>query len=106
MDFQSITSSLTVDQAKNGSLITIAVCVVLLLLILKFISSVVTKIIFTVILAVIGGVAYSQRASLNDCAQKISREVQGNTGVTSVTCTFFGQDIAIPRFSDTQKITK
>ena len=106
MDFQSITSALTVDQAKNGSLIAIAVCVILLLVVLKFISSVVTKIIFTVILAVVGGVAYSQRASLNDCAQKISREVQGDTEVTSVICTFFGQDIAIPRFADTQKITK
>jgi di/tricarboxylate transporter len=102
MDFQSITSSLTVDQAKNGSLIAIAVCVLLLLIILKFISSVVTKIIFSIILTAIGGIAFSQRASLADCASKISQQVQGNTNGPSVTCTFFGQDIAI----DTQKITK
>ena len=102
MDFQSITSSLSVDQAKNVSLIAIAVCVVLLLLILKFISSVVTKIIFTIILTLVGGAAYSQRASLADCAQKISQEVQENAGATSVTCTFFGQDINL----DTAKITK
>ena len=102
MDFQSITSSLTVDQAKNGSLIAIAVCVILLLGILKFISSVVTKIILTLVLTLIGGVAYSQRASLADCAEKISQEVQGNTSAESVNCTFFGQDISI----DTAKLIK
>jgi large-conductance mechanosensitive channel len=102
MDFQSIASSLTVDQAKNGSLIAIAVCVILLLVILKFISSVVTKIILTLVLTLIGGVAYSQRASLADCAEKISQEVQGNAGAESVNCTFFGQDISI----DTAKLIK
>ena len=102
MDFQSITSALTVDQAKNGSLIAIAVCVILLLVVLKFISSVVTKIIFSIILTAIGGVAFSQRSSLADCASKISQEIHGNTNVSSVTCTFFGQDIDI----DTEKIPK
>ena len=102
MDFQSITSALTVDQAKNGSLIAIAVCVILLLVVLKFISSVVTKIIFSIILTAIGGVAFSQRSSLADCASKISQEIQGNTNASSVTCTFFGHDIDI----DTEKIPK
>jgi large-conductance mechanosensitive channel len=102
MDFQSITSSLTIDHAKNGSLIAIAVCVILLLVVLKFISSVVTKIILTIILTLIGGVVYSQRASVADCAEKISQQVQGNTGAVSVDCTFFGQDISI----DTAKLIK
>lgn len=102
MDFQSITSALTVDQAENGSLIAIAVCVILLLAVLKFISSVVTKIIFSVILTLIGGAAYSQRASLADCAQKISDEVRGGTTAVSVNCTFFGQDISI----ETAKLIK
>lgn len=90
----SFIQALNLNQAKNGSIIAIAACVVLVLLVLKFISSLVVRLVLSVVLAALGVVVYTQRASLIDCADKITASASGeSTG--SVTCSFFGKDVNI-----------
>lgn len=76
----------------------IVVCVAVILLVLKFISSLIVRLVLSVVFAVLGVVVYSQRASLVDCAEKISTSVsEGSAGSTgsAVSCTFFGRDVTI-----------
>lgn len=96
MNSESLIQALNLNQAKNGSIIAIAACVVIVLVVLRFISSLVVRLVLSVLFAALGVVVYSQRASLVDCADKISTgaTTSGAAG-TSVTCTFFGRDVKI-----------
>ena len=98
MPTQSLVQALDLNQAKNGSLVAIIVCVAVILLVLKFISSLVVRLVLSVVFAVLGVVVYSQRASLVDCAEKITASVSGETvtpAANAVSCTFFGRDVTI-----------
>ncbi len=88
-------TAMTVDSAKN---IGIAVAVALLALMVVtawLIKNVTTKLITVVI---IGGLAFgvwTQRSSLQDCANKVKdRGVLGDK--TEITCSFLGSDIKVP----------
>ena len=91
---QTLVQALNLNQAKNGSIIAIAACAVLVLLVLKFISSLVVRIVLSVVFAALGVVVYSQRASLVDCADKLTASTSAPSA-GSVTCTFFGRDVKI-----------
>ncbi len=80
----------------------IIVCVAVILLVLKFISSLVVRLVMSVVFAALGVVVYSQRASLVDCAEKITSSVSDSvsdgaaiSGNSAVSCTFFGRDVTI-----------
>lgn len=95
---QSLIQALDLNQAKNGSVVAIIVCVAVILLVLKFISSLVVRLVLSVVFAALGVVVYSQRASLVDCAEKISASVSADAATTAaegVSCTFFGRDVKI-----------
>jgi len=104
MDTQTLAQALNLDQAKNGSIIAIIVCVALVLLVLKFVSSLMIRLAMSIVFAAFGVVVYSQRASLVDCAKKVSdqvstREITGAAQADDVkvyvTCRFFGRDVSI-----------
>ena len=90
----SFIQALNLNQAKNGSIIAIAACVVLVLLVLKFISSLVVRLVLSIVFAALGLVVYTQRASLIDCADKITTSASGGSS-GPVTCSFFGKDVKI-----------
>jgi hypothetical protein len=95
---QSLIQALDLNQAKNGSIVAIIVCVAIILLVLKFISSLVVRLVLSVVFAALGVVVYSQRASLVDCAEKITSSVAesaDSSTTDAVTCTFFGRDVSI-----------
>ena len=94
MSSDSFVQALNLNQAKNGSIIAIAACVVLVLLVLKFISSLVVRLVLSVVFAALGVVVYTQRTSLLDCADKITASASGDTS-EPVTCSFFGKDVKI-----------
>ena len=94
MSGDSFVQALNLNQAKNGSIIAIAACVVLVLLVLKFISSLVVRLVLSVVFAALGVVVYTQRTSLIDCADKITSSASGSTS-GPVTCSFFGKDVKI-----------
>lgn len=91
----SFLQALDLNQAKNGSVVAMVVCVAAILLILKFISSLVVRLVMSVVLAALGVVIYSQRSSLVDCAEKITASVSAADPVSDVSCTFFGRDVSI-----------
>ena len=68
MPDQTFLQALNLSQAKNGSIIAIIVCVAVILLIVRFISSMVVRLVLSVVFAALGVGIYSQRASLLDCA--------------------------------------
>ena len=98
MPNQTLIQALNLNQAKNGSIVAIIVCVAVILLVLKFISSLVVRLVLSIVFAVLGVVVYSQRASLVDCAEKITASVsEGSAGTagSAISCTFFGRDVTI-----------
>lgn len=101
---QSIVQALDLGQVENGSLIAIGVCVVIVLLVLKFISSLVVRLVMSIVFAGLGVALFSQRASVVDCAKQLRDEATVSVSVDAVpapggdgavTCTFFGQDVTI-----------
>ena len=95
MPDQSLIQALDLNQAKNGSIIAIVVCIALILLVLRFISSLVVRLVLSVVFAGLGVAVYSQRASLVDCAEKITASVEAATSQGGISCTFFGRDVTI-----------
>ena len=101
MDAQAISQALNLNQVENGSIIAIIACVLLILVILKFVSSVITRIVMSIVFAALGIGIYSQRASVIDCAKKVTDQVTSEqnpvvagSADSAITCTFFGQDVA------------
>lgn len=95
MPDQTFLQALNLSQARNGSVVAIIVCVAVILLVVKFISSIVVRLVLSVLFAALGVAIYSQRASLVDCAERVSNSVTEDTTDPSVTCTFFGRDVTI-----------
>jgi hypothetical protein len=101
---QSIVQALDLGQVENGSLIAVGVCVVIVLLVLKFISSLVVRLVMSVIFAGLGVALFSQRSSVVDCANQLREEASVSVSEEAtpttdtdgtITCTFFGQDVTI-----------
>lgn len=102
MDVQAISQALNLNQVENGSVIAIVTCVLLILMILKFVSSVITRIIMSIVFAGLGIGIYSQRASVVDCVKKVTDQVttdqvvDGNDANNlTASCTFFGKEVTI-----------
>jgi hypothetical protein len=83
------------ETAKNTSLWTVAVAVLLALLAVWVVKEVVKKVLTVVILLAIAGLAWSQRAELTDCADQVQATIAAG-GVPDTTCTFFAQDVTVP----------
>lgn len=83
--------ALTLDSAKNIAIAVVAILIVLALVSAKVVASVTKKVIMIVILAAIAVGVWTQRQSLQTCADK----VQAQGGVGDATCHFFGSDITI-----------
>jgi hypothetical protein len=83
-----------VDAAKNVSLITLGSSIFLALLVLKFVKSLVTKLILVIVLSVIGFVSFSQRDALTACAEKVTAQIEAGE-VSNFECTFFGRSVKV-----------
>jgi hypothetical protein len=83
------------ETAKNTSLWTVSVAVVLALLAVWVVKEVIKKVLTVVILLAIAGLAWSQRAELTDCADEVRGTVTAGA-MPDTTCTFFGQEVTVP----------
>lgn len=95
MPDQTFLQALNLSQAKNGSIVAIIVCVAVILLIVRFISSIVVRLVLSVVFAALGVGIYSERTSLLDCAERVSESVSVDAPAKDVTCTFFGRDVTL-----------
>lgn len=93
--YGSSMTALTLETAENIA-IAVAVGLVALMLVLAFVVKNITAKLLSIV--ILGGLAFgvwTQRSSLQDCADKVS--ARGVLGVTSgdVTCSFLGSDVTI-----------
>jgi hypothetical protein len=83
------------ETAKNTSLWTVSIAVLLALLAVWVVKEVVKKVLTVAILLAIAGLAWSQRAELTDCADQVRTTIDAGAG-PDTTCTFFGQAVTVP----------
>jgi hypothetical protein len=90
MDF----SSFDAQSARDASLLAMVVGVLGVLLVLKFVSSVVTKLLLIMVFAGVVYLGFTQRDALSACIAEIQARV--SSGDTSdVTCSFLGRDVTV-----------
>ena len=86
-------SGLTLDTVKNAALIGAAVFVVGSIVAAVLLRTIAQKLAVAAIFALVALLLWTQRASLETCAELV-RESIGTPAAT--TCTFFGRDVDIP----------
>ena len=87
-------SSFNAQSARDMSLIAMVVGVFGVLLVLKFVSSVVSKLLLIAVFAGVIWFGFTQRDSLSACIAEIQTRVeQGDT--SDITCSFFGRDVSV-----------
>lgn len=88
--------ALTLDQAKTIALLVVLALVVLAVGAAWVMKEITQKVALVVILGLLALLVWSQRASLDDCADRVrASEFRGDT-----TCSFFGRDVTISARSD------
>lgn len=79
---------------ENSALGVTVGSVVVALVLLKVVSSVVGKLISTVVMVALALGGWSQRAAVTDCVDAV--KAQATAGATlEATCTFFGQNVTL-----------
>ena len=86
------------ENAKNLGLGAVALSVFGLLIVLKFVKSLVSKILLLVIFGVLAYFSFSQRDALSICIAKL--ESAAPADITSTSCSFFGQDISFKSITE------
>jgi hypothetical protein len=86
--------TLNADLAKNLSVGTIVVSVVTLLIVLKFASSLITKLLLVGVCCAVGYIGFTQRDNLNACIEVVTAQAASGEPIT-MTCKLLGQDVRV-----------
>jgi membrane protein implicated in regulation of membrane protease activity len=86
--------ALTLEAAKNGAIIAVVVLVALAIAAAWLMKSIAQKVALAVVLGLLAILIWTQRASLDDCANRVEEAHTAGT-LTDTTCTFLGQDISV-----------
>lgn len=86
---------LTLEQAKTFAVVAVIVLVVGGVLAAWAMKEIVQKIVVIGVLAVLVLVVWTQRSSLEQCADEIVSDRSSATAGATATCTFFGREIEI-----------
>jgi hypothetical protein len=87
-------STFDAQSARDVSLLAMLVGVLGLLLVLKFVSSVVTKLLLIAVFAGVVYLGFNQRDALSACIAEIQAKVSSGD-VSDVTCSFLGRDVTV-----------
>ena len=116
---------LTLDEAKNIALVAATAFAILAIAAIWVMNTIVQKVLVALLLVMLAFAAWSQRASLQECAEKVQANVSASisgaatssvsppattspttegsgtpdvatSSGTDTTCTFFGVDVTIP----------
>ena len=87
--------ALTLGEAKNIALAVVAVLVLLAIGSAWLMKTVMQKVALVVILGLLAVLVWSQRASLDECADKVQAAVDAGGTQVDTTCTFLGRDVQI-----------
>ncbi len=86
--------ALSLDSAKTIAIVVVLFFVALSVISALVIKSIVTKLIMVVLMACLALGVWTQRTSLQDCADKAKAKAEA-LDVSGLTCTFFGTDIEV-----------
>jgi protein-S-isoprenylcysteine O-methyltransferase Ste14 len=93
--------ALTLGQAKTIAVVVVVGLIVLAVASAWLMKEVMQKVALVVILGLLALLVWTQRASLQECSDKVrAAGVDVNDPDVDTTCTFFGRDIEIKRTSD------
>jgi hypothetical protein len=86
--------NLNADLAKNLSVGAIVVPVVTLLIVLKFASSLITKLLLVSVCCAVGYIGVTQRDNLNACIEVVTAQAASGEPI-EMTCKLLGQDVRV-----------
>ncbi len=86
--------NLSADLAKNLSVGAIVVSVVTLLIVLKFASSLITKLLLVGVCCAVGYIGFTQRDNLNACIEVVTAQAASGEPI-EMTCKLLGQDVRV-----------
>ena len=86
--------NLSADLAKNLSVGAIVVSVVTLLIVLKFASSLITKLLLVGVCCAVGYVGFTQRDNLNACIEVVTAQAASGEPI-ELMCKLLGQDVRV-----------
>lgn len=86
--------NLSADLAKNLSVGAIVVSVVTLLIVLKFASSLITKLLLVGVCCAVGYIGFTQRDNLNACIEVVTAQAASGEPI-AMTCKLLGQDVRV-----------
>lgn len=87
--------ALTLGQAKNIALAIAAVLVLGAIASAWVMKTIMQKVALVVILGLLAVLVWSQRSSLDECADKVREASAGGVRTIDTTCSFFGRDVQI-----------
>lgn len=87
--------ALTLDQAKTLAVVVAVALVVLALVSAWIMKTIAQKLALAAILALLAIVVWTQRSSLDECADKVRAEALTDAARIDTTCSFFGRDVTI-----------
>ena len=86
--------NLSAEFAKNLSVGAIVVSVVTLLIVLKFASSLITKLLLVGVCCAVGYIGFTQRDNLNACIEVVTAQAASGEQI-EMTCKLLGQDVRV-----------
>lgn len=92
--------ALTLGQAKTIALVAATALVVLAGVSAWVMKTVAQKLAVAVILGLLAVLVWSQRAALQECADKVRDAADGGVTQVDTTCSFFGRDVTISTARD------
>jgi hypothetical protein len=82
------------DTARQYALGVLVVGVVGVLIVLKFVSSLVSKLLLVALFGGMSWLGFSQRDDLSTCVTRITERARAGD-VSDLTCSFFGRDVSV-----------
>lgn len=87
--------ALTLGQAKTAAVAVVLVLVVLAVVSAWIMKTVAQKAALAVILGLLALLVWTQRSSLQECADRVRAEAEISLDQVDTTCTFLGRDVTI-----------
>ncbi len=86
--------ALTFENARDWALAIVTGAVVLAFVLAWLVKQVVAKLLTVALLAGLAGAVWTQRTSVQDCAQRVRTTLQAGAD-DDTTCTFFGRQVTV-----------
>ena len=88
--------ALTLQNAKVAAVVVVVVLAVLALVVASVVRKMVIKLVTIALLVGIGTAVWSQRSSLQNCAERATKKPAAIGDTRGVICTFFGRSVTVP----------